>query len=79
MREKLERGDIQAKKTYLRSVISWIEVDDQKIRIIAEKAALADVIAGRQTQAANVRGFIRKWRARHDSNVRPLPSEGKNE
>jgi site-specific DNA recombinase len=69
MREKLERGDAQARKTYLRSVISCIEVDDQKIRIIGEKAALADVIAGRQTQAANVRGFIRKWRAREDSSL----------
>jgi len=69
MREKLERGDAQARKTYLRSVISCIEVDDRKIRIIGEKAALADVIAGRQTQAANVRGFIRKWRARKDSGL----------
>jgi hypothetical protein len=52
------------------SVLSCIEVDDQKIRIIGEKAALADVISGRLTQAANVRGFIRKWRAQGDSNFR---------
>ena len=69
MRGKLERGDTQARKTYLRSVISCIEVDDQKIRIIGEKAALADVIAGRQTQATNVAWFYRKWRARKDSNL----------
>jgi site-specific DNA recombinase len=76
MREKLENGDTQARKAYLRAVISCIEVDDNRVRIIGEKAALADVIAGRQTSATNVSGFIRKWRARHDSNVRPLPSEG---
>jgi site-specific DNA recombinase len=69
MREKLDSGDTQARKTYLRAVIAKIEVDDQKVRIIGEKAALADVIAGRHTQAGNVRGFVRKWRARKDSNL----------
>ncbi len=69
MREKLDRGDAQARKAYLRSIISRIEVDDEKVRIIGEKATLADVIAGRQTQAGNVRGFVRKWRARKDSNL----------
>ncbi len=69
MREKLENGDIQARKAYLRAVISCIEVDDDRVIIIGEKAALADVISGRQTSAANVSGFIRKWRARKDSNL----------
>jgi site-specific DNA recombinase len=69
MRDKLENGDTQARKAYLRAVISCIEVDDDKVRIIGEKAALADVIAGRQTSAKNVSGFIRKWRARKDSNL----------
>jgi len=68
MRDKLETGDIQARRDYLRSVISQIEVDDDKIRIVGDKAILAAVIAGRQTQGANVRGFVRKWRARRDSN-----------
>ena len=69
MREKLDEGDIQARKAYLRSVVSRIEVDDQCVRLIGEKADLADVIAGRQTGAGNVRGFVRSWRTRHDSNV----------
>ena len=69
MRTKLDTGDTQARKAYLRSVISRIEVDDQKVRIIGDKATLADVIAGRQTQTGHVRGFVRKWRTRHDSNV----------
>jgi site-specific DNA recombinase len=68
MREKLETGDIQARRDYLRSVISQIEVDDDKIRIIGDKTTLAAVVAGRQTQGTNVRGFVRKWRARRDSN-----------
>jgi len=68
MREKLDTGDTQTRKAYLQSVISQIEVDDDKVRIFGDKAALAAVIAGRQTQATNVRGFVRKWRARRDSN-----------
>ena len=76
MRTKLDTGDTQARKTYLRSVISQIEIGDQKIRIIGNKSNLAGLITGQTTQAQNVSGFVRKWRTRHDSNVRPLPSEG---
>ena len=31
---------------------------------------------GQNTKAPNVRGFVRNWRTRRDSNSRPLPSEG---
>ena len=68
LHEKLETGDVQAKKAYLRSVIAQIEVGDDRVRIIGEKASLAAVIAGASTEAAHVRGFVRKWRARRDSN-----------
>ncbi len=69
MRQKLDHGDVQARRGYLQSVISKIEVDDDRIRITGDKAALADVIAGRATDAANVSSLVRKWRTRHDSNV----------
>ncbi|NBR12509.1 MAG: recombinase family protein, partial [Alphaproteobacteria bacterium] len=69
MQDKLENGDIQARKAYLRAVISTIEVDDHAIRIIGDKSVLAAAIAGKQTASENVRGFVRKWRTRHDSNV----------
>jgi site-specific DNA recombinase len=68
IRERLDSGDTQARKAFLRSVISQIEVHDDKVRIIGEKATLAAVIAGRQTGETQVRGFVRKWRARRDSN-----------
>jgi site-specific DNA recombinase len=74
MCEKLDTGDTQARKSYLRSVISHVEVDDDKIRIIGDKAVLAAVVAGRQAQTTNVRGFVRNWRARRDSNSRPPDS-----
>jgi site-specific DNA recombinase len=66
MREKLDTGDTQARKAYLQSVISQIEVDDDKVRIIGDKATLAAVIAGRQTGEGRVRGFVRNWRARQN-------------
>ena len=68
MREKLDIGDIQARKAYLRSVISAIEVDDDVVRIIGEKASLAKVIAGRQGRFGHVRGFTSEWRDLGESN-----------
>jgi hypothetical protein len=60
MREKLDTGDTRARKAYLQSVISQIEIDDDKVRIIGDKSPLAAVIAGRQNQTAQVRGFCRQ-------------------
>jgi site-specific DNA recombinase len=69
MDEKIATGDVQARKAYLRTVIDRIEVDDHAVRIIGDKASRAAVIAGQANGAKNVRGFVRKWRTRHDSNV----------
>ena len=74
MRDKIDNGDVQARKSYLRTVISEIRVDDDKISIIGDKTTLAAVIAGQNTPDTNVSGFVRKWRARNDSNVRPSDS-----
>ena len=75
MHDRLDHGDIQARKTYLRAVVSEIRVDDNKISIIGDKMALAAMIAGKNSSnQGNVSGFVRKWRARNDSNVRPSDS-----
>jgi hypothetical protein len=63
LNEKLTTADAQARKAYLRAVISEIRVDDDRIQIIGDKANLAAVVAGQQTAAGKVRGFVRKWRA----------------
>ena len=63
MRAKLDAGDTQARNK------SRIEVDDRAVWIMGEKVALAKVIAGRAAQSGGVRGFVSKWRTRHDSNV----------
>jgi site-specific DNA recombinase len=69
MTEKLDTGDTTtARKTYIRSIVDAIEVDDKAIRVIGSKDVLQAVIAGKQTANGNVRGFVRKWRARTDSN-----------
>ena len=68
MNEKLDNGDTNARRNYIRSIIDTIEVDDDSIRIIGSKDVLQAVIAGKQTANGNVRGFVRKWRARRDSN-----------
>src|SRR5262249_6613451 len=76
MREKLDTGDAKARKAYLQSVIARVEVDDRRIRVLSDRAALAAAATGQNTHTTKVRGFVRNWRTRRDSNSRPLPSEG---
>ena len=68
MRDKLDTGDVQARKAYLKSIIAQVEVGDDKIRVFSDKAVLAAAAMGRTRDSTNVRGFVRKWRARRDSN-----------
>ena len=68
MNEKLETGDVQARKAYLRSVISVIEVDDGSVRILGEKTQLAAALSGQNGRTGKVRGFVRKWCSQGESN-----------
>jgi site-specific DNA recombinase len=67
MIDKLDNGDTNARKSYIRSIVDAIEIDDKAVRPIG-KDVLQAVIAGKQNANGNVRGFVRKWRARRDSN-----------
>ena len=69
MNEKLNTADTNTRKGYIHSIIDAIEVDDKAIRIVGSKDILQAAIAGKQTENQNVRGFVRKWRARKDSNL----------
>jgi site-specific DNA recombinase len=71
MQRKLDDGDVRTRKAYLSSVIDRIEVDDNAIRVFGRKDVLAAAIIGRSGTSGNVSGFVRKWRARQDSNLRP--------
>jgi site-specific DNA recombinase len=74
MTDRIDNGDTDARRSYIRSIIDTIEVDDNVIRIIGSKDVLQAVIAGKQTANGNVRGLVRKWRARRDSNSQPSDS-----
>jgi hypothetical protein len=60
--EKLEAGDVQARKAYLQTVLDQVEVGDTKIRVLADKAALAAAAMGYSEGSTKVRGFERKAR-----------------
>jgi site-specific DNA recombinase len=75
MRENITAGDIPFRKAYIQSVVDRIEVDDHAIRIIGDKATLEQAIAGSSGSGIGVRSFVRKWRARRDSNSRPSDSK----
>ena len=61
-------GETSAGKGCIRSIVDAVEVDDKAVRIIGSKDVLQAVIADKQNANGNVRGFVRKWRARRDSN-----------
>jgi site-specific DNA recombinase len=69
MNEKLDTADTNVRKGYIHSIIDAVEVDDKTIRILGSKDILQAAIAGKQIENGNVRGFVRKWRTRHDSNL----------
>jgi site-specific DNA recombinase len=76
MREKLTTGAIPFRKAYLGAIFDKIEVDDDRIRIVGRKDVLEQALMVDFALKAPVRSFVRKWRTRQDSNLRPLPSEG---
>lgn len=44
-------------------MIDGFEVDDGTIRIVGRKDVLQALIAGKNFEPGEVRGFVRKWRA----------------
>jgi hypothetical protein len=53
-----------------------IEVDDHQIRIKGNKELLEKAVLARHSGQAWCSQTSTRWRARRDSNSRPLPSEG---
>ncbi|MBG0809539.1 recombinase family protein [Methylosinus sp. H3A] len=68
MREKITVGETSFRRAYLRAVVEAIEVDDQVVRIHGSKTSLEQAVVAGEQIGKSVRGFIRKWRARRDSN-----------
>ncbi len=66
MRENITTGETPFRKIYIRSVVERIEVGDEVIRIVGDKATLEEAIAGRATVSGGVRRRVPKWRTRQD-------------
>lgn len=69
MRERLTTGDVQFRKAYLGAIVDRVEVDDHQIRIFGRKDVLEQAVMAGGGPAGGVRSFVRKWRARKDSNL----------
>jgi site-specific DNA recombinase len=76
MREQFNTGSVPFRKAYLRSLVDVIEVDDRQIRIKGNKELLEKAVLASQSAQPWCSQMSTKWRAREDSNLRPLPSEG---
>ncbi len=70
MRSNVLTGDTPFRRAYIRSVIDQVEVDDDEIRIWGRKTVLERLVAASGGGSpAGVPSFVRKWRARGDSNL----------
>ena len=72
MRDKLDQGDVNARRAYIASVVSAIEVGHDRIRIVGQRDTLQRLV---RQQQGGVPGFVRGWRAPQDSNLRPSGSK----
>ena len=74
MRDNVLSGDTPFRRAWLRAVIDGVEVDDREIRIHGRRTVLERLVMGGGATPAGVPSFVRKWRTRNDSNVRPSDS-----
>ncbi|SBW13918.1 hypothetical protein BR10RB9215_C10734 [Brucella sp. 10RB9215] len=81
-RERIRLEDGGYRRDHLRSLAQRVEVDDAEARIMGSKSELLRTLvaaASRGKSAAfGVHSSVLKWRTRQDSNLWPLPSEGRN-
>ncbi len=76
MRQNIVDGAPEFRRAYIRSIIDAVEVDRTEIKIHGRKDVLERLVMAEGATPAGVPSFVRNWRTRHDSNVRPPPSEG---
>ena len=76
LRDKLLNGTPEFRQAYARMVMREVSVKDEQIRISGSKAILAKAASqGLGKTPPAVLSFVREWRTRQDSNLRPLESE----
>ena len=76
MRENFSTGSLPFRKAYLQALLNVIEVDDNQVRIKGSKELLEKAVLASQQDQTGCSQMSTRWRARDDSNIRPLPSEG---
>ena len=77
LRDKLFEGPPEFRQAYARLLMDEVRVTDVEIRISGSKSVLARCAADASVEPApKVLSFVQEWRARQDSNLWPLPSEG---
>lgn len=67
------------RRDHLHAFVQRVEVADDEVRIMGKRSNLLQSLvasSSEESAAFAVRSSVLKWRTRHDSNVRPLPSEG---
>ncbi len=71
----IDSAENPARKAWLRSLLSKVEVDADRIRIVGSKDVLNTAVAASGKAGENVQKCVPKWRTREDSNLWPPPSE----
>lgn len=69
MRTNVLTGETPFRRAYIRAMIDQVEVDDAEIRIHGRRTVLERLVMGGGAAPAGVPSFVRKWRARKDSNL----------
>lgn len=74
MRENLTSGSVPFRKAYIQAIIDAVEVDDAVIRIKGSKDVLEQAVLASRSGETQCSQMSTRWRARRDSNSRPLDS-----
>lgn len=69
MTDILDSAENPARKAWLRSLISKVEVDADRIRIVGSKDVLNAAVAASANSGENVQKCVPEWRTRQDSNL----------
>ena len=69
MRDRVRNGEIPFRKSYIRSIVDSIDVDDQRLTVSGRRDALHALVAGHSGTTRAVPTAIQKWCTRQDSNL----------
>ena len=77
LKDRIADPDAGLGKAYLRLLVDEIRLEGNQLTVSGGYGKLADAFGMlKKMELGEVPSSIRVWRARDDSNVRPLPSEG---